>query len=188
MVFTRKWVLVLLAIAVASLSHAQWSHDPGADTRVLLGSFFNNITSDGHGGAIIIGQRDYQFTAQRVDRNGFVLWDPNRQGLTVVIPDSVNDVMLGRSYLWPDGKGGVYIAYDYYDFLQVLTDPEYVVIYDLDTYVQHLDDRGRKTWGNKGVPLSTLKGTNPDYYYVGSSCIMALGGDGHGGIVAVWEW
>jgi hypothetical protein len=40
----------------------------------------------------------------------------------------------------------------------------------------------------QGVPLSTLKGTNPIYYYVASSQIKALGSNGQGGIIAVWNW
>lgn len=179
-------LLFFMLFFMTTIIRSQWPQDPSADARVLLGSFYNNVISDGSGGAIIIGRKDNQFTAQRVDQNGYVLWDPTMQGLQVIIPDSVNDVTIGRTYIWPDSKGGIFIAYDYFDFLRILTDPEYVVIYDLDTYVQHLDWEGQRTWGNKGVPLSTLKGTNPDYYYVASSEIKAIGGDGSGGIMTIW--
>ncbi|MDZ7305414.1 MAG: T9SS type A sorting domain-containing protein [candidate division KSB1 bacterium] len=184
-----KRFLILLAAMIPCFTQAQWSHSPDTAKAALLGSFFNSIVADGDGGAIILGRKNSLYTAQKVNKDGYIVWDPTLQGLTVIIPDSANDVTIGRdTYLWPDGKGGVYIGYDYYDFLRILTDPEYVVIYDLDTYVQHLDEGGRRIWGNKGIPLSTLKGTNPNYYNVAASQIMALGGDGHGGIVAVWNF
>jgi len=179
--------IFLLAAFSVTFCHAQWSTTPDTAKQVLLGSFFNNVIEDGQGNTIVIGRRGL-YTAQKVDKNGQIIWDVSRLGMAVVILDSANDGTFGPSYLWPDGKGGVFIAYDYYDFLRVITSPERVVIYDLDTYVQHLDEKGQRRWGSKGISLSTVKGTNPDFYNVGSSRIIALGGDRHGGIIAVWEW
>jgi hypothetical protein len=179
--------ILLIAACSVSIGYAQWSTTPDTAKQVLLGSFFNKVIGDGQGNTIVIGRRGL-YTAQKVDKNGQIIWDPSLQGMSVVIPDSANDGTFGSSYLWPDGKGGVFIAYDYYDFLQVITNPERVVIYDLDTYVQYLDDKGQRRWGNKGIPLSTLKGTNPLYYYVAHSQIKAFGSDGHGGLIAVWSF
>lgn len=179
--------ILLLAACSASISYAQWSTTPDTAKQVLLGSFFNNVIGDGQGNTIVIGSSSL-YLSQKVDKNGQIIWDASRRGMTVVIPDSVNDGTFGPSYLWPDGKGGVFIAYDYYDFLRVITNPERVVIYDFDTYVQHLDNNGQRRWGNKGIPLSTLKGTNPLYYNVAHSQIKAFGSDGHGGLMAVWSY
>jgi|GEM_PF-3377251 len=180
---------LLLNFIITAGSYSQWASTPDSANCVLESRFFNAISADGGGGTFIVGHTsDLRYVVQKVDHTGQIVWDATQQGLVPVVPDSANDVMFDPALLLPDGEGGVYIGYNYHDFLQVLTDPEYVVIYDGDTYVQHLDKNGQRTWGNKGMPLETSKGTNPSYYNTAPSSLSAIGNDGEGGVVAVWSW
>lgn len=150
---------------------SQWVHDP-AESQMILNSSINPVmVSDDSGGIIVVGEvlvTHRYLVAQRVDADGYILWDDSLNGIPVAQKDP--DDITGKPHLFADGQGGVFVAYAYESIVDSL--------YEGDVYVQHIDSNGVVLWGDRGVPVCT----GPGYQEP-----VGIVHDGEGGLIVVWS-
>ena len=127
------------------------------------------FVSDGKGGAIT-GWRDernyFSIYAQRVNKNGNMLWDTN--GVPVCYD--------GTAYLEPDiscvsdGRGGAIFVW--VDFVNIVDSAYYNV------FVQRIDSMGVCHWGSNGIRVA---------YADSIQMYPSIVSDGAGGCIVAWE-
>jgi hypothetical protein len=127
-------------------THAQWVSNPALNNRICQEGSNQNaprIITDGQGGAIICwhDQRgalnSFDIYAQRIDKDGFVLWTVNGN----VVSDAWNS--QSKPDMATDGEGGAIIVW---------TDTRND---NNDIYAQRIDGSGKVLWGPDGVALSS---------------------------------
>ena len=125
----------LYLVKLSDTGNATWRV---AVCRASGASIQANVASDGDGGAVLVWMDNrsgnYDIYAQKVDKNGNVLWAEN--GIPVVMAEG--------GQIFPQivpGKGGEFI-------ISYIDNPNNAA------YVQKLDDKGRKLWGSKGLKVS----------------------------------
>lgn len=160
-------VFVLLLFGFTSAVFAQWSHNPTINTPICAILNYQGlaaITSDGHGGAIIVwvDERgpDRDIYAQRVDADGFVHWAAN--GIAIC---KLPDIQAGPVII-DDGVGGAIIAW-----------VDYRNGKDADIYAQRIDANGTVKWTADGVPI--CKSPNDQ---INPAIVI----DGAGGAIIAW--
>lgn len=101
------------------------------------------ITPNGSGGAILVWEDDrdqyYDIYAQRIDRNGAILWTPG--GVAVCTADWNQNFAAIAS----DGYGGAIITW--------IDDRN--EIFDTDIYAQRIDPNGNPRWEEGGIAICT---------------------------------
>jgi flagellar hook assembly protein FlgD len=127
--------------------------------------------SDGAGGAIVVwqdgrnGAGNYNIVAQRVDRDGNLLWAPGGVPICAAANNQINQVIV------PDGAGGAYIAWqDYRNGTQY------------DIYAQHINGNGVMVGGGRWVADGLAICTAPQ-----SQFYPQLSQDGAGGVFVGWQ-
>ena len=152
-------------LLVPAYGHAAWPTDPAVNVPIRTGaqgSYFPSIVSDGHDGAIIVGNGTTAVWAQRVDQSGVTQWTSN--GI------SVSDKPSYEYYVAPtmdDGAGGAIIAWMAYLG---------TTLYDI--YVQRINGAGLRQWTSTDVPVAIGNGDH-DHPVIAS--------DGAGGVIIAWR-
>ncbi len=164
------YLFLVFVIVFPQIVFSSWSNDPSVNNLVCNANSQQNlpeITSDGHGGAIIVWRdyrsgNDWDIYAQRINAHGIVMWANN--GIVVC-----NE---GGSQFSPsidaDGSGGALISW---------TDERNSGTYT-DIYAQKINANGVAQWTANGVGVGVKNG---ETYY--SSQIVS---DGSGGAIVVW--
>jgi hypothetical protein len=143
----------------------QWTTNGEAICEVLYVQGYQNITSDGKGGAIITWEDDFntndtKISAQRISIDGNILW-------------TIDGVLVGNStqnqtlpIIASDDAGGAIIAWqDYRNFVQG------------DIYAQRIDSSGAIMWGETGLSICTISTGEDDPQIIK---------DGYGGAILSW--
>lgn len=127
--------------------------------------------SDGAGGAIVVwqdgrlGAGNYDIYAQRVDRDGNLLWAPAGVPVCVAANNQINPTIIA------DGAGGAFIAWQ-----------DYRKGSEFDIYAQHITANGSfppgTRWAANGLGMCVA--ANSQFY-------PALAGDGRGGVFVAWQ-
>ena len=141
-----------------------------ADDGVLVSTMDTQsaeMTSDGHGGAIVTWGRDaggqnMNLYAQRLDPSGTLLWDSD--GVEVCNDPSHQSVPR----IAPDGLGGAYIAWNDYRYSDIV----------IRGYANHVNASGTVTWGSGGLRVSETSASMGD---------LDIAADGLGGIVVSYN-
>ena len=146
-----------------------WQHDF---------SYFNQLLSDGSGGAIICyddplstNSDDKDLIIVKIDSNGNSPWD--LQGVTVPRKGYQSNTLQITS----DGSGGAIVVWEELESQPASTPGNPKVINRL--LAQRIDSKGRMPWGG-----SRLLYTTPESTYAESPQITS---DGSGGAVIVWQ-
>ena len=179
--------LFLAGMLLPHLSLSQWSQDPTQNLQILIGSIEPRMVSDGDGGAIVVAT---SFTirprifAQRVDKYGNILWDPNLQGIQIsnvgdqqALPGSLEK----SPQVISDGAGGVYVAFNAYWVVGYYSEPP-EEMYTVRTYIQRIDRDGNRRFGQEGIPLLYRAPIDTSF-----QMLIALVTDGRGGAYVVFE-
>ena len=156
---------------------AQWPVDPAENMQILINAINPVMVSDGFGGAIVVAPVlvSYPYlVAQRVDKDGYILWDKDLYGIEVAQKEELD--ITGAAQLLPDGHGGVFVAYNYCSFIGWIEEPPGPE-FDYDVYVQHIDSSGTVLWGDRGVPVCTL---------AGNQTVEGIVTDAEGGMIVIW--
>lgn len=178
-----KRILVFVALSCLlfcdrySYLEAQWPVDPAENMQILTNAISPVMVSDGLGGAIVIAPVLVScpyIVAQRVDRDGYILWDKDLYGIEVAQKEELD--ITGAAQLLPDGHGGVFVAYNYCSFIGWIEEPPGPE-FDYDVYVQHIDSSGTVLWGDRGVPVCTL---------AGNQIVEGIVTDAEGGMIVIW--
>ena len=149
---------------VSASGAVQWTADGVAICAASGGQWYQEIASDGAGGAIITWQDNrsgtYDIYAQRVNASGAVQWTVDGSALCTVAGTQTEPAIIC------DGAGGAIIAW--HDFRSGSHN---------DIYAQRVNASGAIQWTIGGVALSAIAGeqTYPD-----------MTSDGAGGIIAAW--
>lgn len=126
------------------------------------------IVSDGYGGAIIVWKEnkwEYAVKAQRIDSNGNLLWNPEKeiinlptgdQGWPKIIASGVDNFIID----WIDDRNG-----------------------NIDIYAQKIDINGNDLWALNGVPVVDAPNSQGGYYQEGLKFMP----DSYGGAFFAWE-
>ena len=165
-----RFVLPMLLLVPFMLAQAQWKSDPSLNNAICQAG--NNqtapkIISDGSDGAIIcwaderVMQNSFDVYAQRIDKDGFVLWTVNGVAVSAASqsqfePDIATDGAGGAIITWTDTRNG-----------------------DNDIYAQRISASGSVLWAPNGVPVAVdpaLNQANPK-----------LVSDGSGGAIITWN-
>ncbi len=217
--------IALVLVAAISLAygelHAAWIKDGVALCPYPSDQWYGFIASDASGGAIIAWEEvrsgvpyDFDIYAQRIDRDGNILWAPDG------VPISVQPESQLDPNIQPDGLGGAIIAWrdersgTYHVYAQRITadgvvqwtpngiaitserygqyGPDIVPDGNGNFYIAWRDDRSgvgqiycQKLDGN-GNALWTSNGIAvcPTSYWQDRHCTVT---DGSGGVILVWE-
>jgi len=153
-------VFFLITVFAPMYSHAAWSNDPRINTPISTAvgeQNFQQTTTDGNGGAIIVWQDSragtwlsYGIYAQRVDANGNVLW--TQDGVAIHTgeyqhygPQIVSDGAGGAIIAWHDKRNNGDLG---------------------DLYVQRIDATGAPQWSAGGVRINLRIGAAQDVQWV----------------------
>ena len=164
-----KLVGVLLTAGAVFSAHADWTTDPSVNTPICTAAHDQIMlvsVSDGAGGAIMAWVDDRSswrgdIYAQRVDRNGDVLWTVGGIGVCTAAGAQFNPFMVS------DGLGGVIISW---------SDGRNGATGD-DIYAQRIDQNGDVLWSVDGIGVCTA---------VGDQQQPAMVSDGLGGAIIDW--
>lgn len=140
-----RFALLSLALSCSAL-YAQWTNNTLVNTPVRSGSGVDAATplmSDGPDGSTYISWFDnqpggYQLRMQRLDENGFALWDAS--GL--LVSDHAQNSALFRYDLDTDGSGNAIVAFQDERTGQ------------LDIVVYKISPTGDFLWGADGIQLT----------------------------------
>ena len=144
---------------------ASWEEDGNPVSIATGDQWYQKISSDGSGGAIILWE-DHRsgnddLYAQRMDASGCPLWTANGVGVCTA------DSNQWGPQITSDGSGGAIMAWeDYRDA-------------NWDIYAQRIDALGTVNWGSNGLAISTLAFAQQRYPQICS--------DGAGGAIMVWQ-
>jgi hypothetical protein len=143
----------------------QWTTNGEVICEVLYVQGYQNITSDGKGGAIITWEDDFntndtKISAQRISIDGNILW-------------TIDGVLVGNAtqnqtlpIIASDDAGGAIIAWqDYRNFVQG------------DIYAQRIDSSGTIMWSETGLSICTISTGEDDPQIIK---------DGYGGAIFSW--
>lgn len=167
----RTFLLLTILITAFSLplALAEWSHDPLVHDSVcdyVSDKSEPQIVSDGAGGMVVVWRDDrdanMHIYAQRVDRDGQLLWDPD--GVRVCTYDSYQT----RPRVVADGLDGYLIVWHDREALGAT--------YNL--FAQRLTNAGINTWSSTGQPISSSSFSEVD---------PGIATDGAGNLLIVWE-
>jgi hypothetical protein len=172
-VFFLNVVLLSLLISPQYVL-AQWTNDPTINTPIKTdpgGQMAPLIVTDTKGGAIIVWMEIGSLLGQRVDRDGYLLWDP--AGVPVCTAVGSAPSIAG---LIPDGEGGAIVVW--YDFRNA----DYDTIgffWSHEIYAQKIDSMGQSQWTLNGVSIAP---------YVDSIARgeLEVTTDGAGGAIVTW--
>lgn len=138
------------------------------------GGDHDEITTDGNGGAIIMGTTGYPDSLveiQRVDNNGNIKWTPS--GIDIVNPNlmtSPYDWAYGPYFMISDGEGGVFIAWADMRNNGTLR----------GIYIQHVNIDGEILWIDNGVPVVATSNVSISLRLVG------IAKDDTAGVIVSW--
>lgn len=86
--------------------------------------------------------------AQRLDKNGKALWNNGERAQVLLVKNRV----VNRPQSFSDNSGGVYVVMEGLD----------TVTGDRDVFIQKLDAKGDRLWGEKGYGISVFNGPMPE--------------------------
>ena len=160
--------ILLIALLLTSVSHAQWSTDPANNLLVGYG-ITPEVGSDSSGGCYItyiqqVGIYD-RILLERLNRYGYKPWGTYRQ---------IVGALPGQTFakITEDGRGGVIVS-----FVDVeLISPKEPPIQRLR--LQRVDSSGNFLWGPNGVRVSVSETNQGD---------QAIVSDGDGGCIVAWR-
>lgn len=174
----RLWFQFLLSVFFLVIvfapmhSHAAWSNDPRINTPISTAvgeQNFQQTTTDGNGGAIIVWQDSragtwlsYGIYARRVDANGNVLWE--QDGVAI----HTGEYQHYGPQIASDGAGGAIIAWH-----DKRNNGD-----SADLYVQRIDATGALQWPAGGVRINLR---------TGAAQAVQLVSDDSGGAILVWQ-
>ncbi len=176
----KNWVIGVVACFLFSpVLKSQWLECPQEERRILIGSLKSVMVTDENGGAIVVGEAlstSPHLFAQKVDNNGFSVWDPDNIGL-LISPDGDEQT---DAKLISDGEGGAYVGFTsktivgYWEDNGGHTWP----IKDTHVLLQKISSNGVMVWNN-GVNLAEVD-TNLQKIY-------GLAPDGEDGVLVVYN-
>jgi len=175
--FIFSTILVWMFSTFCPSLEAQWPVDPAENMQLLINAINPVMVSDGFGGAIVVAPVlvSYPYlVSQRVDRDGYILWDKSLNGIEVAQKEDLD--ITGAAQLLPDGHGGVFVAYNYCSFIGWIEEPPGPE-FEYDVYVQHIDSSATVLWGDRGVPVCTL---------AGNQIVEGIVTDAEGGMIVIW--
>jgi len=176
----RSWVIGVVACTIfVSIINAQWLECPEEERRILIGCLKSVMVTDENGGAIVVGEAlstTPYLSAQKVDQNGYSVWDPDNYGLFVSpIGDDQTDARIVS-----DGEGGVFIGFNSYTLLGSVED-DFGHIHELnnrEVIIQHIGSDGEILWNN-GISLAEAD-TNKQRF-------QGIVSDGEDGVLIVYS-
>ncbi len=176
----KRFLILLIIAACSSLVFAQWSTDPAQNLQILDNSIKPRIVTDGEGGAIVVGESFTQnpvLYAQRIDKHGYILWDPSLRGIRVTTAgdEQANVIVVS------DGAGGAYVGFDARKIVGRTGEPP-DPIYSSFVRVQHFDPNGNRLVGPEGVAVYPYSNSTN-----GGQVLFALVPDEHGGVYVMWS-
>ncbi len=176
----KRFLVLLKFAACSSLAFAQWSTDPAQNLQILDNSIKPRIVTDGEGGAIVVGESFTQnpvLFAQRIDKHGYILWDPSLRGIRVTTAgdEQANVVVVS------DDAGGAYVGFDARKIVGYAGEPP-DPIYSSFVRVQHFDPNGNRLFGPEGVAVYPYSNNTN-----GGQVLFALVPDEHGGVYVLWS-
>jgi len=166
--FLQIWFFLLL---VSQTIFSQWSGDPTQNTPIKLSGgvqFYSQIINDaGHGAIICWCEVDnsgnnpiYNIFAQRLDSEGFMIWDSSGVSLN----NGQGGAVLYKNNITSDMHGGAIIVWE--------------DVSDSSVFAQHIDSSGQKLWGANGALICEKQAPLFDPQIVS---------DGIGGAIVLWE-
>lgn len=178
-----------LSLVLFSAAEAQWSTDPEVNTIVNAdpgGQALQLAVTDGQGGVITAWiesyeengiEHEYDVAIQRVDRYGYITWNPDgvtlcdapqRAYLEGMVPDSLG----GAIVLWRDYRGYSREPIDDYASNSL--------------YIERVDSTGQPRWGatTNGLCLRSLATAQHDYDATMEETLVP---DGQGGAYIAWR-
>jgi hypothetical protein len=145
-----------------------WKETGVVICNASLNQFWPQIESDGSGGAIIVWQdcrtgfSNFDIYAQRITRDGNILWAVNGIPLTVSLASDLGPQMIS------DGLGGVIVAFWRSDAGGLAT----------DVYAQRINGSGQTLWGVDGIVICNA---------INRQDIPKIVPDGMGGAIISWQ-
>jgi len=156
---------------IVSTPSSNWIADGNPVSTAAGNQYVPVAVSDGAGGAIVAwqdgrrGAGNYDIYAQRVDRDGNLLWIASGVPVCVATNNQINPTIIA------DGSGGAYIGWQ-----------DYRKGSEYDIYVQHLTAAGTifpdPRWVADGVGACVASN---------SQFTPVLAGDGAGGVFVAWQ-
>jgi hypothetical protein len=170
--FLRVILLFLFFCLTASIS-AQWVSDPALNNPVSVlaeNQYEVGLCSDQAGGVYIFWRDHRDETSfllgdiygQHLDSTGIIQWDENGKMLQSTIYGDF------APHAIPDGEGGVILLWSQNEGF----------LYNYRLYCQRLDTAGTKLWGDDGITIASLNGTNS---------FPQIAPDNKGGAFIVWQ-
>jgi hypothetical protein len=158
--------ILLIALLLTSVSHAQWSTDPSNNLIVGFG-LLPELASDSAGGCYITYEQNLSYPRhlilERLNRYGYKPWGSSRQILGE-FPEQFT------AKLAEDGYSGVIVAYSD-RWADSIFSPR------VRKRVQRIDSSGNFLWGSTGMRVSISEAVTGDH---------AVVNDGAGGCIVPW--
>lgn len=149
----KHFFLLIFCLLVSVLTtKAEWPDSFDQGLVAMHGIMDVNGVPAAEGGIIIVadeGEWGRGLRAQRISRNGELLWNPDDNGISVY--DSGNGRFgCFRYMLLTDNQNGVYVFYVRDDY--AVEDRHFP---RKTMYLQHIDANGETTWGDNGLVIDS---------------------------------
>ncbi len=164
--YRTAWQSDIYAQRVNASGVTQWTTNGVPICTASNNQYYQEIISDGSGGAIIVWQDERRgfsnpdIYAQRVNASGVVQWTANGDSICTApsnqhYPKLVSDGSGGAIITWYDERNGNY-----------------------DIYAQRINASGVVQWTTNGVPICTATNQQAD---------PVIASDGSGGAIIAWR-
>lgn len=157
---------------------------PGYEEISLLEhGFYPNAQINSLDEAIVCAIRwiiPYSATAQKIDKEGNLLWTDNRFGVFLTRPESDGDGNLRTPLILPSPDGGAFFAFGYSEWVEGTHGP---LLFKTYPHIQKVSPSGIVEWGRNGIRLS-----DELIHVHGGATVLSLDYTGDGNIIIYWEW
>ena len=181
-------IIILLIFCVGEIYAQQvWNLKTGSSLRKSLKDTSSIYILNGEAPSAVITDKKDIFCvgaswsaeshsiAARIDSNGNFLWN----NVQLSIPQNPLDVDL-NAYILPRSAGGVYFAFDYWEYRGTVDQLE---IYAFYPHIQYVDASGKVKWGPTGKRLTSMV-----VDYQNGASIQHINFATDGDIMVYWNW
>jgi len=180
-------IICIVLFIFTEICISQWSTDPTENNIVSWNVEIPIITTDMQNGIIVVAQTHPAYSiifAQRMTVDGERLW-PGDEGIHISSNSNSQwfwweGITPEREFVMSDGAGGCYVGYL---IAKKVGWTHETPFYDVNAYIQRLDQNGNLLFGSDGLMLMQDGPDSSGYYQIFSTWCP----DGHGGIYVSWH-